>query len=148
MQHPPLFGHKPLILSLTLTLAAIMTPSASAATSSRFAYATIHYEGTPNDSHYVLGIRVLLKSLSPLQHPFVVLASRKSTPFPSSFSSSFRPPASVSQETRSLLISEGATIVPINNVENPFQHGLKRFVHTFNKVKLSGPPLAPSYTSK
>lgn len=96
-----------------------LAPRAAAAPGERFAYVTIHYEGTPADTEYVLGIRVLLQSLQPLQHPFIVLAS-----------------SSVTQATRDLLTAEGATIRAVEDVENPFSHGLARFAHTFNKLYL------------
>eukprot|EP00053_Salpingoeca_punica_P008151 m.73710 g.73710 ORF g.73710 m.73710 type:complete len:492 (+) comp14475_c0_seq1:307-1782(+) len=86
---------------------------------SRFAYVTIHYEGTANDAQYILGIRVLLKSLKPLRYPFIVLVSH-----------------TVSQHTRDLLASEGAQIQQVVDVENPFGHVLKRFQYTFNKLHL------------
>lgn len=93
--------------------------AASASSAKKYAYVTIHYEGTPNDDCYILGIRVLLQSLKPLQHPFIILASD-----------------SVTQRSRDIFTQDGATIVPVENVPNPFGHVLKRFLYTFNKLHL------------
>ncbi len=62
----------------------------------RHAYVTIHYEGTPADDEYILGIRVLIQSLKPLRHPFLILISDN-----------------VSQKSRDLFVREGATLIQV-----------------------------------
>ena len=81
--HPPImrsYGMQRLsrasVSTAVLLVICLGAPGAFGA-SGRFAYATIHYEGTPNDAHYILGVRVLLQSLKPLRHPFLILASRE-----------------------------------------------------------------------
>jgi alpha-N-acetylglucosamine transferase len=86
----------------------------------RYAYVTIHYEGTPDDYKYILGIRVLINSLKPLRYPFLILCS-----------------PTVSQESRDIFTLDGATLIDIEDVKNPFQgHVLPRFEHTFDKLKI------------
>ena len=85
---------------------------------SRFAYATIHYEGTPDDDAYLLGIRVLLASIkaSGTEHDFVVLVSPE-----------------VSSATRRTLLADGAVLMDVQNVENPFATYVKpHFLRTLN----------------
>ncbi len=65
----------------------------------RFAYVTIHYEGTADDAAYVLGIRVLMQSLKPLAYPFIILVSD-----------------SVTAASRDQFIKEGATLIRVRDV--------------------------------
>ena len=62
----------------------------------KYAFATIHYEGTPNDDAYVLGVRVLLKSLQGSAYPTLVLTS-----------------SNVRQSSRQAFEQEGAIVVPV-----------------------------------
>ena len=62
----------------------------------KYGFVTIHYEGTPGDAEYVLGVRVLLKSLQPLRHPFLILVSDN-----------------VSSRTREIFQREGATLIDV-----------------------------------
>lgn len=42
----------------------------------KFAYATLHYEGTPHDAEYRMGVRVLVKSIKThSSYPVIVLVS-------------------------------------------------------------------------
>jgi hypothetical protein len=70
--------------------------SSAAAAKDRKAFVTIHYEGTDADAEYILGVRVLLRSLQPLQHPFIILVSK-----------------SVSQSSRDIFTREGATLIEV-----------------------------------
>jgi hypothetical protein len=112
------------LLLLLLSLAGCTSGTAGdvahvRAASPRYAFATIHYEGTPADAEYILGIRVLMQSLQPLQCPFLIMVSK-----------------SVSQSSIRLFESEGATVIPVEDVSNPFGHVLARFQNTFNKLYL------------
>ena len=70
--------------------------AARGAEAGRFAFATIHYEGTPNDDAYIMGVRVLLRSLASSQYPRLILTS-----------------SNVQQSTRDAFAKEGGTIVPV-----------------------------------
>ena len=85
----------------TLILLILLASLAQKAQSSqlrqdKYAFVTIHYEGTASDAEYVLGVRVLLKSLQPLHHPFIILVSDN-----------------VSQRSRDLFSKEGATLIDV-----------------------------------
>ncbi|TDH65748.1 hypothetical protein CCR75_002022 [Bremia lactucae] len=89
---------------------------------SRFAYVTVHYEGTSRDAEYVLGVQVLMHSIKLTESPYdlVVLASN-----------------SVSEKTKSLFRSMGCRVVDVINIENPFVGGTLRnkgFIYTLNKL--------------
>ena len=73
-----------------------LSESVDVPTSDKLAYVTIHYEGTAADDEYILGVRVLLRSLHPLKHPFIILISK-----------------SVSQSSRDVFQREGATLVEV-----------------------------------
>jgi hypothetical protein len=62
----------------------------------RFAFVTLHYEGTKNDAEYILGIRVLIQSLKGSRYPFIILCSD-----------------SVSQSSRDIFTNDGAIIQPV-----------------------------------
>ncbi|DBA01825.1 TPA: hypothetical protein N0F65_002941 [Lagenidium giganteum] len=88
----------------------------------RFAYVTVHYEGTSRDAEYVLGIQVLMQSikLTGTPHDLVVLASD-----------------SVSEESKRIFRSIGCRVIDVNNIENPFINGTlvnKNFIYTLNKL--------------
>eukprot|EP00501_MAST-03F_sp_TOSAG23-6_P002433 GSMAST32.ASY1.ANO1.2542.1 assembled CDS len=92
--------------------------------SARYAYATIHYEGTNADDFYLLGVRTMHQSIkrSGTKYPFVVLVSPE-----------------VRQSTRDTLISDGAILKDVENVFNPFTgHVKKHFTKTLNKIHLWG----------
>lgn len=71
----------------------------------KYAYATIHYEGTPQDDAYLLGIRVLIHSikLSGTKHDIIVLVH-----------------SSVKESTREILSETGAKLINVDPIENPF----------------------------
>lgn len=72
----------------------------------RFAYVALHYEGTPRDDEYVLGLRVMIHSLqqSGTTQDIVVLLSDNVRP-----------------ATRQLLIDDGVKIQTVKNLANPFK---------------------------
>jgi hypothetical protein len=121
---------------------------------SRYAYVMMHYEGTPKDAEYVLGTRVLIKSLvaSGTKQNLVVLAS-----------------TSVSKKTIDAFCADGAVVqvqfvsvvrsgsnaqcsvlcdgpayrlfpLPaqiVDDIPNPFKDSVKpRFLHALNKLHL------------
>lgn len=95
---------------------------------SRFAYVTIHYEGTKNDDAYALAVKVLVHSIkiSGTEQDVVVLVSEN-----------------VSEKTKASLRSVGAIVVVIQNIPNPYEHEMRlrrtfksRFLYTFNKLYL------------
>lgn len=96
---------------------------------SRFAYVMLHYEGTPADDEYLLGLRVLIKSIqiSDTSNDIVVLLSNN-----------------VRASTRQQLLSDNVIIDIIDNIPNPFKSidGTRsrtykpRFEYTFNKLYL------------
>lgn len=108
-------------------------PSSSSALAkrpSRFAYVGMHYEGTPRDDEYLLGLRVLIKSvrLTGSTMDFVILISNN-----------------VRESTKKRLIEDGVILKEIQNLENPFKDEKNsgrrnkynnRFVFAFNKLYL------------
>lgn len=74
--------------------------------SGKYAYVSIHYEGTPRDADYILGVRTLIASVkySGTEHDFLVLVSDN-----------------VSQQTRDLLTEDGAIVKEVPNIPNPFR---------------------------
>eukprot|EP01088_Endostelium_zonatum_P016409 TRINITY_DN441_c0_g5_i1.p1 TRINITY_DN441_c0_g5~~TRINITY_DN441_c0_g5_i1.p1 ORF type:complete len:426 (-),score=80.67 TRINITY_DN441_c0_g5_i1:69-1226(-) len=90
-------------------------------TKKKYAYATIHYEGTSMDSAYVLAIRVMIQSLklSRTEADIIVLASE-----------------TVTQATRETFMDDGAQIISVNNVQNPYKLQQPRFINTLNKLHL------------
>jgi hypothetical protein len=121
--HPEVPGEPPGVGLAKYTLAAEPVP-----TQGRYAYVGIHYEGTARDEEYVLGLRVMIKSLmlSGTKHDIVIILSRN-----------------VSQRTRDLLAGDGAKLRIVDNIPNPFKASMekrrtykKRFEYTFNKLYL------------
>lgn len=99
-----------------------LAAGAAASTTSRFAYVTVHYEGTSRDAEYVLGIQVLMQSIKLTGTPYdlVVLASD-----------------SVSEQTKRIFRSIGCRVLDVTNIENPFLGGTlrnKNFIYTLNKL--------------
>ncbi|KAG6574461.1 Glycosyl transferase [Phytophthora cinnamomi] len=89
---------------------------------SRFAYVTVHYEGTSRDAEYVLGVQVLMHSIKMTGSPYdlVVLASD-----------------SVSERSKALFRSMGCRVLDVTNINNPFLGGTlrnKNFIYTLNKL--------------
>lgn len=89
---------------------------------SRFAYVTVHYEGTSRDDEYVLGIQVLMQSIKLTETPYdlVVLASD-----------------SVTERSKQLFRDIGCRVIDVTNIENPFIGGTlrnKNFIYTLNKL--------------
>ncbi|CEG42551.1 glucuronosyltransferase pgsip8-like [Plasmopara halstedii] len=89
---------------------------------SRFAYVTVHYEGTSRDAEYVLGVQVMMHSIKLTGSPYdlVVLASD-----------------SVSEKSKSLFRSMGCRVLDVINIDNPFVGGTLRnkgFIYTLNKL--------------
>lgn len=88
----------------------------------RYAYVTVHYEGTSRDDEYVLGIQVLMQSikLTGTPHDLVVLASE-----------------SVSQQSKRIFESIGCRVLDVSNIDNPFINKTlsnKNFIYTLNKL--------------
>ncbi|KAG0578896.1 hypothetical protein M758_4G060600 [Ceratodon purpureus] len=86
------------------------------------AYATMLYMGTPRDYEFYVAARVMLGTLVRLQvdADLVVIAS-----------------ATVPQHWQKTLIDEGAKVVVVNDIQNPYKaehHFEKRFEFTLNKV--------------
>ncbi len=79
---------------------------ATTQSSSKYAFATIHYEGTPRDDEYLLGIRVLIKSIRMAGHTedFLVLLTE-----------------SVKHDTRRILTEAGAKVIEVPSITNPFK---------------------------
>lgn len=89
---------------------------------SRFAYVTVHYEGTKRDAEYVLGIQVLMQSIKLTKSPYdlVVLASN-----------------TVTAKSKSLFKQIGCRVIDVENIDNPFESSTlknKGFIFTFNKL--------------
>lgn len=89
---------------------------------SRFAYVTVHYEGTSRDPEYVLGVQVLMQSikLTGTPHDLVVLASD-----------------SVSEASKRIFADIGCRVIDVANIDNPFLGGTlsnKNFIYTLNKL--------------
>jgi len=77
----------------------------------KYAFATIHYEGTQRDDEYLLGIRVLIKSVRMLGHTedFLVLVTE-----------------SVKQETRQILTDASAKVIEVPSITNPYKSDASR----------------------
>ena len=93
---------------------------------SRFAYVMIHYEGTPKDDLYVLGSRVVIKSIrdSGTKQDIVVLCA-----------------TNVRESTKQAFREVGAIIREVPNIPNPYKATQQarrtyksRFEFTFNKL--------------
>ncbi|CAI5714496.1 unnamed protein product [Peronospora destructor] len=103
--------------SLDVQITAQQEPPAS-----RFAYVTVHYEGTSRDAEYVLGVQVMMHSIKMTGSPYdlVVLASE-----------------SVSEKSKALFRSMGCRVLDVTNIKNPFVGGTLRnqnFIYTLNKL--------------
>ena len=96
----------------------------------RFAYVALHYEGTPRDDEYLLGLRTTLFSLrqSGTTQDILVLLSDNVRP-----------------STRAQLLSDGALLHAVENIQNPFKAVdsekrrrtyNNRFEFAFNKLYL------------
>ncbi|KAF1318697.1 hypothetical protein FI667_g13692, partial [Globisporangium splendens] len=101
---------------------AVSDKNANGKITSRFAYVTVHYEGTSRDAEYVLGVQVLMQSIKLTGTPYdlVVLASD-----------------SVSEESKRIFRSIGCRVLDVTNIENPFLGGTlknKGFIYTLNKL--------------
>lgn len=88
----------------------------------RFAYVTVHYEGTSRDAEYVLGIQVLMQSIkrTDTPHDLVVLASD-----------------TVTEKSKQIFRSIGCRVIDVTNIDNPFLGGTLRnkgFIYTLNKL--------------
>uniref|UniRef100_M4BNY6 RxLR effector candidate protein n=1 Tax=Hyaloperonospora arabidopsidis (strain Emoy2) TaxID=559515 RepID=M4BNY6_HYAAE len=89
---------------------------------SRYAYVTVHYEGTSRDAEYVLGVQVMMHSIKLTGSPYdlVVLASD-----------------SVSETSKALFRSMGCRVLDVVDIKNPFVGGTLRnhnFIYTLNKL--------------
>lgn len=92
----------------------------------RYAYVLMHYEGTPKDDEYLLGLRVLIRSIQDTgtPHDIVVLLS-----------------SNVRDSTRATLAGDGALLHEVANLQNPFETKVEgrnsykaRFIYSFNKL--------------
>jgi len=88
----------------------------------------MHYEGTPKDDEYVLGLRVLIRSIQNTHTPHDILVLLSSN---------------VRESTRQQLTADGAILREVKNIENPFEKKVSgrnsykaRFVFSFNKLYL------------
>ena len=105
------------LLLVSSTEAVESESSSNSPPTSRFAYATIHYEGTKRDDEYVLGILVWIESLlasktstfenscykSVLENDIVILLSKN-----------------VRQTTIDQFSKKGCKLRFIDNIENPY----------------------------
>ena len=109
---------------------AIQSPRSPVTNRTRFAYVGMHYEGTPRDDEYLLGLRTLIFSLqsSGTQQDIVVLLSDN-----------------VRQSTRQQLQAANVILHTVPNLPNPFKASdspsrrrtyKPRFEFTFNKLYL------------
>eukprot|EP00823_Brevimastigomonas_motovehiculus_P002859 TRINITY_DN168_c0_g6_i2.p1 TRINITY_DN168_c0_g6~~TRINITY_DN168_c0_g6_i2.p1 ORF type:complete len:488 (-),score=77.12 TRINITY_DN168_c0_g6_i2:562-2025(-) len=94
----------------------------------RFAYVMIHYEGTNRDDEYLLGLRVLIRSIQETQtkQDIVVLVANN-----------------VCESSRQQLLNDGAIVKEVQNIPNPYKYAMEmrrsyksRFEFTFNKLYL------------
>jgi len=117
-------------LMLPFTFASVVVADAGAAAfHPRYAYVTVHYEGTPSDDEYVLGVRVLVQSIMLNAEPgadvdVLVLCSTE-----------------VRQESKDAFTALGAKTLPVEHVAHAYESGLHetykpRFVHAMNKLQL------------
>ena len=108
----------------------ILSPRSPTTGLTRFAYVAMHYEGTPRDDEYLLGLRVLIHSLltSGTSQDVVVLLSSNARP-----------------STAAQLLSLGVRLHTVDNLHNPFKDTTSltrarsykpRFEFTFNKLYL------------
>jgi len=95
---------------------------------SRYAYVTIHYEGTARDDEYVVGVRTLIRSIkmSGTLNDIIVLCS-----------------PNVREESKESFIREGAIIKQVENIANPYKddparrrYYQHRFDGTLNKIHI------------
>jgi len=107
------------------------TPAPAAAASSpvargRYAWVMMHYEGTPKDDEYLLGLRVLIRSIKDTKtpHDIVVIVSDN-----------------VRQSTKDQLVADGALLNEVANIKNPFETRVTgrnsykaRFIYSLNKL--------------
>jgi len=119
---------QPPIATLYLDKDDVLRMDTEIRTYSDFAYVMMHYEGTPKDDEYVLGLRVLVKSikLTRSTHDVVVLVSQNVRP-----------------STVRLLTEDGCIVRLVPNIPNPYKEAMlkrrtykPRFEHTFNKLYL------------
>eukprot|EP00937_MAST-01D_sp_MAST-1D-sp2_P003823 g3823.t1 len=120
-----------ILLSLTLLLklgwaaaapGVALTAGDGATAKKRYAYATIHYEGTKNDDAYVLGIRTLIASVRERgnEEDFLCLV----TP-------------NVRQSTREAFTRDGCILREVGIIENPYADHVKaHFLYTLIKLHL------------
>ncbi|KAJ0406909.1 hypothetical protein P43SY_001760 [Pythium insidiosum] len=118
----PALARIPTAPTPAVTPAAAVAFTANRPARSRFAYVTVHYEGTSRDPEYVLGVQVLMQSikLTGTPHDLVVLASD-----------------SVSEASKRTFASIGCRVIDVTNIENPFIGGTlanKNFIYTLNKL--------------
>jgi hypothetical protein len=94
----------------------------------KFAYVSLHYEGTPNDDAYILALRTWIQSirLSGTSHDIVIICSDN-----------------VSQKSRNSFRVLGAEVRVMENIPNPYKQSMTmrrtykpRFEFTFNKLYL------------
>ena len=117
-----------LLLIVSSTEVVESESSSNSPPTSRFAYATIHYEGTKRDDEYVLGILVWIESLlaSKTKNDIVILLSKN-----------------VRQTTIDQFSKKGCKLRFIDNIENPYKNEKERrnsykshFEFTLNKIYL------------
>eukprot|EP00128_Syssomonas_multiformis_P005118 Colp12_sorted_trinity150504_noHs@1041 len=94
----------------------------------RYAYVTIHYEGTERDDAYVLGVRVMVQSIrmTGSKQDIVILISDN-----------------VRQSTVDTFLRAGCIVKKIENIENPYANNEERrlsfkshFMYTLNKLRV------------
>jgi hypothetical protein len=94
----------------------------------KYAYVTIHYEGTPRDEEYVLGIRVMVQSIKATgtQHDVIVLVSKN-----------------VRESSRQAFRDLGCIVTEVADVVNPYKKDdgrrlsyQPRFEYALNKLHL------------
>lgn len=73
-------------------------------TPSRFAYVLMHYEGTPKDDEYLLGMRVLIRSIQETKTPYDIVVITSSN---------------VRESTKQALLDDGALLNEVANLQNP-----------------------------
>ena len=104
----------------------LRTRSGAPHTPSRFAYVLMHYEGTPKDDEYLLGMRVLIRSIQETgtPHDIVVITS-----------------TNVRDSTKQTLLDDGALLNEVANLQNPFETKVAgrnsykaRFIYSLNKL--------------
>ena len=73
-------------------------------TPSRFAWVLMHYEGTPKDDEYLLGLRVLIRSIQETKTPYDIVVITSSN---------------VRDSTKKALLDDGALLNEVANLQNP-----------------------------